>query len=125
MDGELWETKEKEDEEEEEDDDEIKESDKQSKFITDKPCRNMSLCFTNGQQIRHKIGINKIWVGVYDSSKNQIIHNNKFYKTPSGFAENHYSIDRPDRINAANGWKECECEVNGEWISIYNLKSIT
>ena len=81
----------------------------------------MSKCFTNGQRIRHTIGINKTWIGIYDSSKNGIMYDTKFYKSLSGFAEMHYSIDRTDRVKSANGWKECECEVNRTWISTYNL----
>ena len=33
----------------------------------------MANCFTNGQRIRHTIGINKTWIGIYDASKNEII----------------------------------------------------
>lgn len=84
-------------------------------------CRDMSKYFTNGQRIRHTIGINKIWIGIYDSTKNKIIHNENFYKSLSGFAKKHYSIDRTDRVMNANGWKECECEINGEWFSTNNL----
>jgi hypothetical protein len=112
IDGELWvETpKEKEDEEDEEENEKNKE----------KGCRDMTKCFTHGQRIRHKIGINKIWIGIYDSSKNGIIYDTKFYKSLSRFVQTHYSIDKPNRITA-NGWAECECEVNGEWISTFNL----
>ena len=83
-------------------------------------CRDMSKCFTNGQHIRHTIGINKTWIGIYDSSKNEIMYDTKFYKSLSGFALMHYNIDRPDRTSA-NGWSECECEVNGKWISTDNF----
>lgn len=82
--------------------------------------REMSRCFTNGQRIRHTIGINKTWIGIYNSSKNVIIHNGKFYKSLSGFALTHYNIDSKNRISV-NGWKECEYEVDGKWISTYNL----
>jgi hypothetical protein len=85
------------------------------------PCRDMTKCFTHGQRIRHTIGFNKTWIGIYDSSKNGIMYDTKFYKSLSGFAETHYSIDRTDRVKSANGWKECKCEVNGKWISTYNL----
>jgi len=84
-------------------------------------CRDMTKCFTDGQTIRHTIGNNKTWNGIYNSSKNGIDCGTKFYKSLSGFAETHYSIDRTDRVKSANGWKECECEVNGEWISTFNL----
>jgi len=81
------------------------------------PCRDMSKCFTNGQRIRHTIGTNNTWIGIYDSSKNGIMYDTKFYKSVSGFAKTHYSIARPDRVSSVNGWAECEYEVNGEWIS--------
>ena len=111
IDGELWvETLEKEEEEYEEyEEDEKKKS------------RNMANCFTNGQRIRHTIGINKTWIGIYDASKNEIICDIKSYKSLSGFASTHYSIERPDRGNSANGWAECDYEVNGKWISTYTL----
>ena len=81
----------------------------------------MNECFKNKQRIRHTIRKKNTWIGIYDSLKNGIICDGKFYKSLSGFAETHYSIDRPDRVKAANGWKECECEINGEWISTFNL----
>ena len=111
IDGELWvETSEKENEEYEEyEEDEKKKS------------RNMANCFTNGQRIRHTIGINKTWIGIYDASKNEIICDTKSYKSLSGFAGTHYSIERPDRGNSANGWAECDYEVDGKWISTYTL----
>ena len=117
IDGDLWvkDSEKEEDEEEEEDN---------QSTISNSPvvkCRDMSKCFTNGQRIRHTIGINKTWIGIYDSSKNGIMYDTKFYKSLSGFAGMHYSIDRTDRVKSANGWKECECEVNGTWISTYNL----
>jgi hypothetical protein len=75
----------------------------------------MSKCFTHGQRIRHKI-----WIGTYDSSKNGIMYDTKFYKSISRFAKTHNSIINSNRTSA-NGWGECECEVNGEWISTFNL----
>ena len=114
IDGELWvETLEKEEEEYEEYE-EYEEDEK-------KKSRNMANCFTNGQRIRHTIGINKTWIGIYDASKNEIICDIKSYKSLSGFASTHYSIERPDRGNSANGWAECDYEVNGKWISTYTL----
>ena len=126
IDGDLWvklinEEDEEDEEETEEDKEEIEEDNKAiiSKLPVIK-CRDMNKCFANGQRIRHTIGINKTWIGIYDSLKNGIMHDINFYKSLSGFAEMHYSRDRPDRISA-NGWRECECEINGKWISTYNL----
>lgn len=92
-----------------------------------KGSRTMYRCFADGQLIRHRIG-NKTWIGYYCSCENVIVVDyttckTSTYKTLSGFAEAHYSIDKPERVSA-NGWKECECEVNGEWISTFNLIEI-
>lgn len=84
-------------------------------------CRDMTKCFTNGQKIRHRIGIDKIWIGTYDLSKNIIWYENLSYISLSGFAGKHYSIESAYRSNSANGWYECECEVDGKWISTHNL----
>ena len=82
--------------------------------------RDMSKCFTDGQQIRHVIDVNQIWIGIYCSTQNMIIYDMKNYKTLSAFAESHNSIYKPYR-KSANGWRECECEVNGKWISTYDI----
>jgi hypothetical protein len=122
IDGELWvKTPEEEEDDEEEEEDEDEDDTKKSSHNIKKNSRNMSKCFTDGQRLRHTIGINKTWIGIYDASKNEIICDMKSYKSLSGFAGTHYSIERPDRVNSANGWAECECEVNGKWISTYGL----
>jgi hypothetical protein len=124
IDGEMWVEIRKEDEEEEEEEEEedtTSETAPRVKATGVKGCRDMTKCFTNGQHVRHTIGINKTWIGTYDSSKNGIICDGKFYKSLSGFAETHYSVERKDRYKAANGWKECKCEVNGMWISTFSL----
>ena len=115
IDGDLW-VKDPEKEEEEEE-----------YTISNSPdvkCRDMSKCFTNGQRIRHTIGINKTWIGIYDSSKNGIMYNGKIYQGRSPlnqFAKSHYETERNDRVSNVNAWRECECEVNEKWISTYNL----
>ena len=123
MDGEMWaETCEEEEEEREEEEEESSsESAPRVKATGVIGCRDMAKCFTNGQRIRHTIGINKTWTGIYDSSENVIHYDGNPYKSLSGFAETHYKIDRTDRCKSANGWKECECEVAGKWISTYYL----
>ena len=87
-------------------------------------CRDSSKCFTNGQRIRHIIGITKIWIGIYNSSKNEIICDEKIYQGRSPlnqFAKSHYETERNDRTSSVNAWSECECELNGKWVSTYNL----
>ena len=71
--------------------------------VSKKCSRDMTKCFTDGQTIRHSISINKTWICIYDSSKNGIICDTKFYTSLSGFAETHYSINRTDRVKSANG----------------------
>lgn len=118
MDGEMWaETREEEDEEEE---DTSSESAPRVKAAGAKGCRDMAKCFTNGQRIRHTIGINKSWIGTYDSSKNGIVYDGKTL-TINKFAVSHFESERPDRVSNVNAWKDCECEVNGKWISTYSL----
>jgi hypothetical protein len=109
------------DPEDEDEEDEDEEEDEENKKNKEKGCRDMTKCFSDGQRLRHTIGINKTWIGIYDASKNEIICDTKSYKSLSRFAATHYSIERPDRGNSANGWAECECEVNGKWISTYSL----
>jgi hypothetical protein len=117
MDGEFWTGSMN---TEEEDDDENETS---TLHINIKGCRDMTKCFKNGQKIRHKIGINKILIGKYDSSINGIVCDEKIYYSLSAMATEHNKTELPHRINhSANGWKECECEdVDGNWISTYSL----
>ena len=84
--------------------------------------RDMTTHFINGQQIRHTIGINKTWIGTYDSSRNGIVHNEIFYKSMSGFVNNHHHENGSYKHNGVNGWLVCEYEANGVWISTKTLK---
>jgi len=117
MDGEMWSETYVEEEEEEEEDTSLV---PRVKPTSVKGCRDMAKCFTNGQRIRHKIGINKTWIGTYDSSKNGIIYDGKTL-TLNKFAVSHFESERPDRVSNVNAWKDCECEVDGKWISTYSL----
>jgi hypothetical protein len=125
MDGEMWsetriEDEEEDEEEGEEEEDTSSESAPRVKPTGEKGCRDMAKCFTNGQRIRHTIGINKTWIGTYDSSKKGIVYDRKIL-TLNKFAVSHFESERPDRVSNVNAWKECECEVDGKWISTYSL----
>jgi len=118
MDGEYW----KEENLEENIDDDIDNDSQQ-----EKKCRDIKKCFTNKQRIRHTIGINKTWIGIYDSTQNAIIYDGQIYKGRSPlnqFAMAHYQIERNYRVSV-NAWNECECEVDGKWISTFNLEVIS
>lgn len=119
MDGEMWAENHVEIEEEGEEDT-SSESAPQVNATGVKGCRDMAKCFTNGQRIRHTIGINKTWIGTYDSSKNGIVCDGKFYTSLSNFALFHNRVYNPTRMST-DGWTHCECEVNGKWISTYSL----
>ena len=88
-----------------------------------KGCRDMAKCFITGQRIRHSCRKTDTepWIGIYDSSKNGIIYDGTLYTSISTFASNHYVVERPDRTSQVNGWDECECELDGNWISTFNL----
>lgn len=104
MDGEMW----------------IEDKDVQEEVFV-KGCRDMTKCFTDGQRIRHKIGDN-IWIGTYDSSNAIIIYNGKTYDSLTALSKAHHLIESSHRqTNTANGWKECECEIDGNWVSTYTL----
>lgn len=79
----------------------------------------MTKCFTHGQQIRHIIGTNT-WIGTYDSSTKGIVYDGKTLSM-NQFAVAHYKSEKPDRVSNVNAWKECECKVDGKWISTYVL----
>jgi T5orf172 domain len=121
MDGKMWSgTPEEEDEDEDEDADTSSESAPQVTSAPVKGCRDMAKCFTHGQRIRHKIGINKIWIGTYNSSKNGIECDGKLYTSLSNFAVMHVRVYNPTR-KSTGGWKHCECEVEGKWVSTHSL----
>lgn len=117
MDGEMWvEARHEEDEE----DDGSSDTSQVVGQSNPKGCRDMAKCFTHGQQIRHKIGINRIWIGTYDSVKNGIMCDGNFYPSLSNFALSHNRVYNPTR-KSTDGWSYCECEVDGNWISTYSL----
>lgn len=102
MDGEMW-----------------VETQEEVRPIVVKRGRDMAKCFTSGQRIRHTIS-DSTRIGIYDSSKDGIVYDGtllSIYK----FASNHYAAERPDRTSEVNGWKECEYEVDGNWVSTFTL----
>jgi hypothetical protein len=120
MDGEPWIETPKEEAEDEEDDEEVSEQETAHVKPTVAKTSRMAKCFTNGQRICHTIGITKKWIGIYDSSKDEIVCDGVSYASLSGFAISHHRIYNPAR-KTAGGWAECKCEVDGEWISTADL----
>ncbi len=128
IDGETWinNINEKNEDNEDNEDIEYKSESENNEKIDNKQIkkRDATKCFTNCQRIRHIIGIDKIWIGIYDLSNNSIIYEDKIFngKSPlNRFVKAHYELERNDRTSSANAWYECECEINGQWVSTYNL----
>ena len=81
----------------------------------------LTKCFTNGQRIRHTIGITKTWIGTYDSSQNGIVYDGVTYKSLSGFVNTHHRKNGTYRNNGVSGWKCTDCEVNEQWVPTYTF----
>lgn len=114
-DGEMW---------NDDNDDDDNEDDEESKPFTNAPgvrgCRDMTKCFKDGQLIRHIISMRKnTWIGIYNSSRNVIMYNNKEYESLSGFTGDHYRIVYPERGSNSNGWAECDYYIDGKWCSTF------
>jgi hypothetical protein len=95
-----------------------------SKKKVNKTIHDMPKCFVNGQRIRHIINSSTIWIGKYNKESNGIIHDDKFYRSLSTFSSAHYITTNSNKSTRRNGWKDCECEVNGKWILAYNVDLI-
>lgn len=84
-------------------------------------CRDPSKCFTNNHKLRHRIGINDIWYFIYDKLNKVFIYDTNTYSSMYKITKMHYQTSKPERSSENNAWKECECLINGKWISTYNL----
>jgi hypothetical protein len=80
--------------------------------------RDMRQCFHDKQLIRHWAFNTFAWVGSYNKSTNEVVVGEEPFRSLSGFAAAHYKREYPSRNPATNGWTDCECEVNGEWVKI-------
>jgi len=77
----------------------------------------LSNCFTSGQRIRHKYGINT-WIATYDTEKDRFVRGEKLYASPKEFVLSHMKTYKPED-KLTNGWQSCECEMNNKWVPIY------
>lgn len=83
--------------------------------------RSMRHAFYDGQRIRHNIPGRSLWIGVYNKMHDRIISDGEQYKSLNRFTVSHFKTDYPDRKSENNAWLESECEVDGVWVSAYNL----
>lgn len=107
MDGEMWKNI-----EEDEDEDE-REANKKKRILSE--------YFKDNQKILHIIGINKKWIGTYHLNENVIKHEGVNYDTLSKFVEAHYKKEQPNSSCKAQGWIECKCENDGQWVEIKKI----
>jgi len=77
---------------------------------------------TQGTRVRHTLNEN-IWIGIYNSTTNRVVMGETTFTSLSDFAVQHHRLTNPTR-QAANGWSECEAEVNGEWVGANALRNI-
>jgi hypothetical protein len=110
IDGEMWVPT---------DDDETNETTSNTNTIS-----KMNQVFTEGLLIRHIVGsdLNKTWIGKYNAITDRIVYDGVSYASPSDFALKHHRVYYPDR-KSAGGWAECDCQVNGEWITAGTLRA--
>jgi hypothetical protein len=96
-------------------------------------CREPTLCFTDGQKIRHKCrGADGWWVGVFHNSPTWTgidCEGMSFSADDciSQLARAHYynqglNPNAPPPLYSY--WNECECQIDGQWISTYDLPSL-
>jgi hypothetical protein len=70
------------------------------------------------------IGLDKEQMGVFEMETGCIEYEGKVYSL-NQFAKEHKRQEKPNlQTHEVNAWAECECEVNGEWVSTYDLPII-
>lgn len=90
--------------------------------VAAKGCRDMSKCFVQGQRIRHYMPKNgSVMYGIYDAEHDRIVmENGETVGGPCGIANQHYKKHGLPHGHR-DGWGECECEIDGKWVSTYSL----
>jgi hypothetical protein len=98
-------------------------------------CRDPKRCFVNGQKIRHRCRATPDrawWMGVF--------HNSPLWTGIEGegmsfsdddcvsqFARTHYynqGLNPSSPPPVYSYWDECECLIDGQWVSTYNLPAV-
>lgn len=98
-------------------------------------CRDPKMCFVNGQKIRHRCRgtpDRAWWMGVFHDSplwtgiegEGMSFSDNDCL---SQFARAHYynqGLNPSSPPPVYSYWDECECLIDGQWVSTYNLPSL-
>lgn len=92
------------------------------KKVTD-GCRDMMLCFTDGQRIRSKRAKTEDWIGIFQKASGTISCKGITYNSLGQFALAYCKTVTPDRTTVY-GWAECECEIDGKWVSTFKLPAL-
>jgi hypothetical protein len=86
--------------------------------------RDMDL-LSHGQKIRY-VYENRECLGMYNNKSRMFVNEKgENFETPSAFARNHLQEMKMNgkmrserKTFEVNGWTNCECEVNGRWVSL-------
>jgi hypothetical protein len=80
--------------------------------------------FYNGLKVRHIIG-NDTLIGIYNGSLERIESEGHRFKDIHEFIHHHEDKTKTPRKTGKNNWKECSCEVGGQWILVDNLPLVS
>ena len=87
-------------------------------------CRDMALCFHDGQRIRHHKTLSSPWIATYNAETNTLLYEGTHYPSLSKFALEHIRTEVPERPSV-DGWLVCEVEIAPDmWISTKALQPI-
>ena len=86
--------------------------------------RDMDL-LSHGQKIRY-VYENRECLGMYNNKSRMFVNEKgEKFETPSAFARNHLlemkmngKMKSERKTFEVNGWTDCECEINGRWVSL-------
>lgn len=76
---------------------------------------------TQGIRVSHTVN-QDVWIGLYNSTTNRVVMGETTFTSLSDFALQHHKVTNPTRPSA-NGWAECQAEVNGEWVGANALRT--
>jgi hypothetical protein len=97
-------------------------------------CRDMTKCLPNGTHIRTNTPLVVTQLtGKYNSfadlKKTRVSHRKVINFEGKMYSLNQFNLlprkrERPDIIKSADAWRECECKLDGVWLSMENLSEM-
>ena len=92
-------------------------------------CRKLSNCLVDGQRLRTAVAVIKYpnlpqMEGVYHSRWGKIACGDKFYSL-NQFVQLQIKMHMQWRGKSIDAWENCLCEIDGKWVSMFNLPEIS